>query len=146
MFLIFFLLIIFFISNPINIRISLIIIRFLLYFLLTIKISSWLGVSVVLIFSGGIMIIFLYITSLSRNYKINFKFKNISMIFILIINLPIMGLLKDIKYSFPSNNFNIFFCNENLLIMILTFIFIILTLILCVLIAENFKGRIKNLY
>ena len=131
--------------NPIIQTFILLLLRILIYFLISASINAWFGVSIVLIFSGGIIIILLYITSLNTNIKFTIQwwvaypwaFFNI----LLLLTIPS-------SLTFPMENYNfhlVFMFNGNNYIMIYLLITIILfTLVLVVKYAEYFKGRIKK--
>jgi hypothetical protein len=69
--------------------------------LINIFLSPWLIISIRLIFLGGIIVIFSYVTTLARTEKI--LYINLRVIFFLIISLVIIK--KDIIKSLYATNF-----------------------------------------
>ena len=103
----------------------------------------------VLIFLGGIMVIFLYITRLSNNDKINhLRFNSISYIIIVLIILT--GLTtEDPKFLIDKSlNSLIVFTNlykrENQGLILLIAIFLLLRLFRVVKFVESFKGALTK--
>ena len=105
--------------------------------------SVWFGLRIILIFSGGIIIIFLYMTRLCRNYKFNIKFSHT---FIFLFLLPFFP--TNFGRVLPCRKFKLFYLYNlnNLIIFAFIVIYLLLTLILIVSLSQFYKGSLKKFY
>jgi Zn-dependent protease with chaperone function len=111
---------------------------------LGLKFSSWFFFSLILIFLGGIMVIFLYFSGLSVSEKINFKFKKLELfvfLFFLGVNLNVVSLFEENFLKLLRLNFN----KLNLILNMFFIFYLLFALFLVVKFSESFKGRIESL-
>nr|YP_010398720.1 NADH dehydrogenase subunit 6 [Axarus fungorum]UQK95139.1 NADH dehydrogenase subunit 6 [Axarus fungorum] len=128
--------------------------------------SFWFSYSLFLIFLGGMLILFMYMTSIASNEMFNFSinFKNITFFMFLIFMFLILSLIFDFKMLFFNKIFNIdntnlmemktIFLENNFtlnklynfpmnLITILLINYLFLTLIATVKITNIFEGPLR---
>lgn len=125
--------------------------------------TFWFSYILFLIFIGGILILFIYISSLSSNEKISFSLNTFKKIIIPFIFLIFLIIFKDKFYlrnlnNSETNNLNdfIFLINENYLnltklydtpnniITIILVIYLLLSLIVVVKITNSFIGPLRQ--
>lgn len=127
----------------------LIVAQSLLIFVITCSLyRTWIGMAIVLIFSGGIIIVFLYITRLSSDYRTKIPSPNyyIPLIFIFSISMLFSPILWR-KHQFNKvNDIAILFIFNNWGLMIFSIRYLILTLLFCVKTIEADKGTIKKIF
>ncbi len=104
------------------------------------RFSKWLGFRIILIYLGGIMVIFLYITFLATNLKITLPKKNkIITLVILVLRLtPIPLQYIDVKDNIPLSLYKLI--NNQILLFLI--VYLLLTLLVAVKLTENFKGAL----
>lgn len=124
-----------YLKSPVYLRLSLILIALITRAFLWVYVSKWPALALRLIFVGGMMIIFLYIRSLSANFKtlksFNYNWKSL-VLFIFVIN----------RFWIPINSFkveNIYSWNNHLVFTFLI-LYLLLTLILVRKLSQSFKG------
>lgn len=128
------------ITSPVWLCLSLIIISLMTGFILNSLISNWLLMTILIVFLGGIIIVFVYTTALSRTTSFHsntqvVKLKGIELF------IPFLGLTV---YSAPSKNSvqEIFLINKFVYILIIVILLIII-LFVGVKLVQSFKGAIK---
>lgn len=107
--------------------------------------SKWFSFSLILIFLGGIIIIFLYFVSISNNIKIITLFSNKNTYLILLPLMFIIFINSELNYShFISKSiFLLWFFEENFKFFFAYFVFaLLIRLFLVVKNAECFKGSL----
>lgn len=124
--------------NPLILRILILLASLFIYFGLRQILSSWIGIALILIFLGGIIIIFLYITRLTSREKFLVK-KNYLFIFFFFFNFQYLRLNE--KNFFFENLKELYFL-EKFLVILLIIRYLLISLILLVKISENFKGAL----
>nr|QWL15076.1 NADH dehydrogenase subunit 6 [Epuraea sp.] len=121
--------------------------------------NYWFSYILFLVMIGGLLILFIYMTSITSNKKFKFSFK----LFSLIIYLSIMTLFILSINQFIFNNFSInmdmtnfimnksnsyssikFFNNPNYMIMIMIFNYLLITLIAVTKISKTEKGPLRQ--
>nr|AFQ62164.1 NADH dehydrogenase subunit 6 [Endomychus coccineus] len=108
--------------------------------------NSWYSYILILIMIGGMLILFIYMTSIASNEKFNFSYLNLFTIFIIFI--PINFMNKSI-FNFNSNyNFNLsmskFYNMPSSLIMLMIIFYLLLTMIAIVKICKLNKGTLQQ--
>ena len=83
-------------SNPTFLITWLITLRFVTRLVFLNDLLNWLIYVIILLFTGGIIVLFAYMTSLVTRYKINFP--PISK-FVIVLSLPLISLLNCQNYS-----------------------------------------------
>nr|YP_010987582.1 NADH dehydrogenase subunit 6 [Bledius obscurus]WON65988.1 NADH dehydrogenase subunit 6 [Bledius obscurus] len=137
-----------FMNHPITMGFTLLI-QVLLIALLTnfMILNSWFSYILFLIMIGGMLILFIYMTSLASNEKFKFSSKIFFMIFFFLILeifmyfinfLYSMKLNNFLTFSFFNFNFNKFFMFPSFLILLIIIIYLFIALIATVKIT-NFK-------
>nr|YP_010535607.1 NADH dehydrogenase subunit 6 [Alectorobius mimon]UYB78454.1 NADH dehydrogenase subunit 6 [Alectorobius mimon]UYB78467.1 NADH dehydrogenase subunit 6 [Alectorobius mimon] len=100
---------------------------------------SWFIFIITLLILGGLLVIFLYITSLTPNKKFNFN-KKILFITPLILFFKTKLILNPNHHS----QINIMFTPESMMMLILTLIYLILTLITIMYMIKSAMAPIKS--
>lgn len=128
--------------NPIVIALGIIGIAFLQGLLAWVTVSKWLRLAIILLFVGGMIVVFLYVTSLSANLKFRIsRNKSVLILFLLLIR---------ITYSINTPNSQIIFDPESLFFlnnrsMLISLILFLLTLLFVVVkVCESFKGALAQ--
>nr|YP_009501876.1 NADH dehydrogenase subunit 6 [Aacanthocnema dobsoni]AWU48801.1 NADH dehydrogenase subunit 6 [Aacanthocnema dobsoni] len=115
--------------------------------------SSWMPLTMFLMMVSGLMIIFMYVTSICSNNK--FKFLNINKM--LLLSMPLMFILNNFN-SFPFNNDSMqlsdLFNNEftklysymNIFSSLFMFMYLLIVLIVIVNLISNIKGPLRKKY
>nr|YP_009000461.1 NADH dehydrogenase subunit 6 [Ornithodoros rostratus]AHF21675.1 NADH dehydrogenase subunit 6 [Ornithodoros rostratus] len=103
--------------------------------------SSWLPLIIMLLMLGGLLVLFLYITSLTPNKK--FIFKKLPL-FMTIFLLPFLKM----ENKLISNKFNLDMTNlfnmETMTMMIFTLIYLLISLIAIMLIIKSSMTPLKS--
>jgi len=103
---------------------------------------KWIFYAIILIFLGGIIVVFIYVTTLAGNEKFHMNFAPSSLVFL------ILGAIFIYFYSLRPTQFkkeifisHIYFSSTTPLLWYLV-IFLFTTLVVVVKLAENFKGTL----
>nr|YP_009045543.1 NADH dehydrogenase subunit 6 [Ypthima akragas]AHA03907.1 NADH dehydrogenase subunit 6 [Ypthima akragas] len=155
----------FFINHPISMGISILLQTLLICLLLGMFTNSyWFSYILFLVFLGGLLVLFIYISSIASNEFMNFSlFKIVIILMLLIIFMSIIfkNNLNWLIFFFNEdmNNFNnifLFSYNENnislfklynkqiYLLMIMMIIYLFITLIAVVKITNIFFGPLRS--
>nr|YP_010954768.1 NADH dehydrogenase subunit 6 [Falcicornis taibaishanensis]WMW30153.1 NADH dehydrogenase subunit 6 [Falcicornis taibaishanensis] len=121
------------------------------------NLTFWYSYILLLIMIGGMLVLFMYMTSVASNEK--FKFSpslSIILIFILLISAPISLLMdqwltssknmisENIKFTFSLLSLNKFLNFPSILISILLIIYLLITLIVVIKISKFKQGPLRN--
>ena len=129
-------------SNPTLIIVWLVLVSMLVGFILSLQAGSWIFFAVVLLFTGGIMVLFRYMLTLVSSNKVAFYFSS-ALIVVVWGVLLIFGvswnpleegfsIIRDL-YAFRQSRFLIFLA-----------LYLFLVLVVVVKLALNFKGALKS--
>nr|ATG83172.1 NADH dehydrogenase subunit 6 [Alobaldia tobae] len=111
---------------------------------------SWLSMIMFLMFVGGLLILFMYMSSIASNEK--FKPNMKIMILLIIMTLPMEELMSEMQHNENFNNLNIMqesisltkiYNKKTLMITILMFMYMFLTMIVVTSIIKIFKGPLR---
>nr|UPX88314.1 NADH dehydrogenase subunit 6 [Dilophus febrilis] len=125
--------------------------------------TFWFSYILFLIFIGGMMILFIYITSLASNEMFNFSFKIFIMLMMMMNMMIILWIIMDKSMFLPMFKFNdtkifnnnLFFIYENSMnlnklfnfptniVLLMLIIYLFITLILVVKITNIFFGPLR---
>jgi len=131
-------------SNPTFLITWLVILRFLLGLFFLRNLSNWIMYVVVLLFTGGIIILFTYITSLVISSKINFP--SIPLLtFIIVLPLTIAFRHRERTELNIKNISRLYFDFSNIILMFVT-LYLVIVLISIVKIATSLSGPIKSFF
>nr|UBA14482.1 NADH dehydrogenase subunit 6 [Diaphorina citri] len=143
-----------FISTPISLGLLILIQTFILSVISRIiSMSSWIPMSIFLIMVGGLMILFMYMTSISSNVQ----FKNLDMklpVMYTILSLPVF-LITPTQLSMSDNfqlldniNFDFFklFLPLNIYMSMFMFIYLLTALIIFINMMTLTKGPMRKKY
>lgn len=127
-------------TTPLSLSLSLILLTSSVALLLGFQVSKWLRLALLIIFIGGIIVIFLYISSLSPNTKVQFSWPSLWAL------APIAALLFPplITSTSLSPIFWLFQPSSRGLLLFIVF-YLILILFLVVKITDKMKGAIAQL-
>lgn len=128
--------------NPTFLIIWLIILRILIRRIFLLILNSWIRYAVILLFTGGIIVLFSYILSLIMSSKIRF-FSSTKIILIFWLVLIIYNNL-EINYNSLFIT-NLFFKSRNFLLIILA-LYLLLVLLRIVNMARSNSGPIKSFF
>nr|YP_009753974.1 NADH dehydrogenase subunit 6 [Cyphoderus albinus]QIT06455.1 NADH dehydrogenase subunit 6 [Cyphoderus albinus] len=140
-------------SNPVAIMLTILIQSMNLTMILwLINKTAWFSFLLFMIFLGGLMVLFIYITSLASNEKFSFDWINsIKLIFPPLITSVIMVLINPSLISKATkmiNTFNLITLNfsHSLLTPIsMVMIYLLITLIVVVKISSKIQGPLRNM-
>jgi hypothetical protein len=122
----------------------LVILSFYLGLILRKILSSWVIYSIVLLFTGGIMVLFMYILTLVSSIKVLF-FQARGKLSILVISVVVICFFTPNELNREVNLSNIFIINTRSYILLLaSYLFIVLLAV--VKLSETYKGPIKSTF
>nr|YP_010228512.1 NADH dehydrogenase subunit 6 [Callerebia polyphemus]QZP40870.1 NADH dehydrogenase subunit 6 [Callerebia polyphemus] len=158
--------IMFFISHPISMGLLILLQTLFMSILSGMLINSyWFSYILFLIFLGGLLVLFIYVSSIASNERLNFSlmYKFSYIIFLLIICISIFcknnlnwlnfSFNEDMNYfnnlllfTFNENNFNLIklYNNQTYLLMFLMIIYLLITLIAVIKITNIFFGPLRS--
>lgn len=125
--------------NPVRLCILLIFIALLLGSIFWACGSKWIGIRLILVFVGGIIVAFLYVSSLAFNQKIALNYPKHPLLFFLVLLLWNKTSLSFLSFS-PAFSFTTRF--SPLLVSLI--IYLLIALFLVVKISESFKGALTQ--
>nr|YP_009434629.1 NADH dehydrogenase subunit 6 [Dorcadia ioffi]ATF28034.1 NADH dehydrogenase subunit 6 [Dorcadia ioffi] len=124
--------------------------------------TFWFSYILFITFLGGMLILFIYMTSLSSSDTFNFSFKMLLMIMFMMFNIIILWMMKDWFFINYFNNLdtmnNVFSMNLNLntmnlnklynfpnnMMTIMLILYLLITLIIVVKITNMFYGPLRK--
>nr|YP_009032781.1 NADH dehydrogenase subunit 6 [Folsomotoma octooculata]AGL95080.1 NADH dehydrogenase subunit 6 [Folsomotoma octooculata] len=113
---------------------------------------SWFSYVLFLIFLGGLMVLFIYITSLASNEKFNFNLNLVmtNIMWVIIATVLFFMMMKNEQYNLLSwfislKSFNEMYSFSMSLISLMTMIYLFLTLIVVVKTASKYEGPLRNM-
>nr|WIM51123.1 NADH dehydrogenase subunit 6 [Papilio bootes janaka] len=156
-----------FLNHPLSMGLMILIQTLIICLLSGMLINSyWFSYTLFLVFLGGLLVLFIYVSSVASNelFNTNFLLKNTMFFFLLmslILSLYYMYNLNWLNFSFNSEmknlmNFFIFFNNENKinlsklynkqthLMMMMLIIYLFITLVVIVKITNIFFGPLRS--
>nr|YP_010578710.1 NADH dehydrogenase subunit 6 [Mandarinia regalis]UZP46674.1 NADH dehydrogenase subunit 6 [Mandarinia regalis] len=156
----------FFINNPISMGLLILLQTLLICLLLGMLINSyWFSYILFLVFLGGLLVLFIYISSIASNEIMKFSINNKIMILISLLILFLTFFLKNnlnwlnfsfnedmnnffnmFLFSYNENNINLFklYNEQTYLLMIMMIIYLFITLIAVVKITNIFFGPLRS--
>jgi len=113
---------------------------------------SWFSYVLFLIFLGGLIVLFIYITSLASNELIPLKISNgaiiVLVIFLfswIIFNSPNIQQFFNYQSENIFKTFNFMYRSNSIILTLTTIVYLLLTLIIVVKISNKFDAPIKNI-
>uniref|UniRef100_UPI0030E02727 NADH dehydrogenase subunit 6 n=1 Tax=Epuraea terminalis TaxID=1553310 RepID=UPI0030E02727 len=121
--------------------------------------TYWFSYILFLVMIGGMLILFIYMTSIASNKKFKFSFKLFTLIMILIIMLFLIMLIDQFFFNNLSINYDMFLSNLNMnnkislikflnkpnfIIMLMIFNYLFITLIAVTKISHIEKGPLRQ--
>ena len=129
-------------SNPSLMIVWLVLVSVLIGLLLSLRTSSWIFFAVVLLFTGGMIVLFSYMLTLVSSNKVAFYFSGFA-ILITWASLVVIGIswnplqerftIVGDLYTFRQSRFLVFLA-----------LYLFLVLVVVVKLALNFKGALKS--
>nr|QUQ05871.1 NADH dehydrogenase subunit 6 [Coleophora therinella] len=159
--------IMYFLNHPISMGLMILIQTFLTCLISGMIIKTyWFSYILFLTFLGGLLVLFIYVSSIASNEMFIFSFKMKTTLFLLLMLILFLSLifsfnLKMLNFSFNSDmnsffNYFMFFNNENkintsklynnqtFLLMIMLIIYLFITLIAVIKITNIFFGPLRS--
>nr|BCD58808.1 NADH dehydrogenase subunit 6 [Lethe sicelis] len=155
-----------FINHPICMGLLILLQTLFICLLLGMLINSyWFSYILFLVFLGGLLVLFIYVSSIASNELMNFTFLNKFVIFIPLLILFLTILLKNnlnwlnlsfnedmnnfvnmFLFTYNENNINLFklYNEQTYLLMIIMIIYLFITLIAVVKITNIFFGPLRS--
>nr|ATN23527.1 NADH dehydrogenase subunit 6 [Neolema sp. EMHAU-15071012] len=115
------------------------------------QLNFWYAYILFIIMIGGMLILFMYMTSVASNEKFKFSFKlMMMMILILIIFMMLIPELINFYMNFKTyysitNSLNKYFNKPNNMIMYLMFFYLLITMIMVTKITKIEKGPLRQM-
>nr|YP_009480277.1 NADH dehydrogenase subunit 6 [Navis striatus]AIZ58463.1 NADH dehydrogenase subunit 6 [Navis striatus]AIZ58476.1 NADH dehydrogenase subunit 6 [Navis striatus]QLD97047.1 NADH dehydrogenase subunit 6 [Navis striatus] len=127
-------------THPLTMIFLLVIITFLTAFMmyLTMK-STWFSLILILLILGGMLVLFIYITSLTPNQKFTLNKKNI---FLLLLPM-LMHMNNKMQLTFSKENIYMYNMNNNSLLLIFITTYLLITLIAIMKLINSTKGPLR---
>lgn len=122
----------------------LVILTFYLGFIFRKMLSSWIIYAVVLLFTGGIIILFMYILTLVRSVKVVFLNVGLELRILFTIILLTLFFVPN-ENNFDLNLSNIFRVRRSRYVTFLA-IYLFLTLLIVVKLSSAYKGALKSVF
>uniref|UniRef100_A0AB38ZHE8 NADH dehydrogenase subunit 6 n=1 Tax=Cicadellidae gen. 1 sp. 2 XYW-2023a TaxID=3078490 RepID=A0AB38ZHE8_9HEMI len=145
-----------FVKNPMSMGLLLILYSFLVaFFIGKVMLTSWFCMTLVLMMVGGLLVIFMYISSISSNEKFSFSKFFLFFLFFMLF-LYIEEFILDFHCFDSISFFNYFSMDESFFLlklydlncMMLTFfliIYLIFTMVVVSYIVKHYKGPLRSL-
>nr|QLD97034.1 NADH dehydrogenase subunit 6 [Navis striatus] len=127
-------------THPLTMIFLLVIITFLTAFMmyLTMK-STWFSLILILLILGGMLVLFIYITSLTPNQKFTLNKKNI---FLLLLPM-LMHMNNKMQLTFSKENIYMYNMHNNSLLLIFITTYLLITLIAIMKLINSTKGPLR---
>lgn len=110
--------------------------------------SKWITYLIILLFLGGIIVLFVYVCTLISSVKTVVKgfFRTINIGFILLIFLRnfLYFNLWDLKLEIKNVLLSIIYRNSNFILIIISIIYLLIVLVIRIKISQKFKGGLKS--
>lgn len=136
------------VSSPLRGALVLVVISVSLRLLISALISKWVRFLVILLFLGGIMVLFVYICRLISRMKIFIKNLYIKKMLILLgVFLPrliLINYFQDYSLCFSTFNLSSIYIKSRLRILLSVARYLIFILIVRVKLCQKFKGGLKS--
>lgn len=131
-------------SNPTFLITWLIILRFFVSLIFLNELTNWIMYAIILLFTGGIIVLFTYITSLVLSSKINFP--SVPYLFLL-VRVPLILILNFQRFN-PSTEKNIaeLYFESYIVLLLFIAVYLLLILVRIVKIATSARGPIKSFF
>ena len=139
---------IFFIKNSLLGSLILIIISIFIRLYIAILRRKWISYLIILLFLGGIIVLFVYICTLVSSFKTFIRifsliiiiFRSIRAIFIIVF----FSIIWDFKIELKRLFLSILYSNSNLILIVFCILYLLIVLITSIKISQKFKGRLKS--
>ena len=139
-----------FLRSPIIITLLILLLRFLIFCIIALYISTWLGLSLFLIFLGGILVIYIFVVNLDNNRKIIFN--NTQSLIIMfytristgIIFSGLVTLNKLINFAKERTKLRILINSRTTTLIILISLILIYVLLCSINFTSYFKGALRK--
>jgi hypothetical protein len=131
-------------TNPTFIIIWLVILRFIVGVSMRVSTGLWITYAVILLFTGGIIVLFSYIVTLTSRLKVIFQRFSTTVIFVWAVRLtiivqPIESIFQNIRFS------NLYLFSRCTILGILMF-YLLLVLLTVVKLATSQRGPMKSYF
>ena len=135
------------VRSPLLGRIVLILISVVMGLFLSLLVRKWISYLIILIFLGGIIILFTYVCTLISNLK-SFVKNYYDYILIRIRLSFIFGSIIyaqywDLRFEIKQSIISVLYVKSNFLLISICVIYLLLVLIISIKLSQKFKGRIK---
>nr|AMM04651.1 NADH dehydrogenase subunit 6 [Folsomia candida] len=115
--------------------------------------TSWFSYILFLIFLGGLMVLFIYITSLASNELISLKmitlpnsiFIPMILVFFMIMNVDFQEFKESGTSFLMTKTFNFLYSWNNCILLTTSMLYLFLTLVIVVKISNKFEAPLKTL-
>lgn len=128
--------------HPLTLCLTLILLALTVGTLSGLSLIKWIFYAIILIFLGGIIIIFIYVTTLAGNEKFQIRFLKPYHVLLLTTSIIIYFYLPS-RALFKKETFmaHLYYSNTSVILAFLT-ILLLSVLIIVIKLAENFKGAL----
>nr|UZA61273.1 NADH dehydrogenase subunit 6 [Endeis sp. JZ-2022] len=114
--------------------------------------SFWMAYILMLIFLGGMLVIFVYMASINSNQKFDFKFSMMKMniLSVALITLYTASqmsselMMGSPHYKSLTNNINKMYESSSSMTTLIMAIYLMMTLFILVMLSKKFKGPLKS--
>nr|YP_010757238.1 NADH dehydrogenase subunit 6 [Ergasilus tumidus]WEU66990.1 NADH dehydrogenase subunit 6 [Ergasilus tumidus] len=130
-------------SNPFVGSLVLVLLTIVMMFDIGILVNQWVAYLMMLLFLGGMMVMFLYVTSIMTTLKFKLNLKGVILYFSMGIIIWVTkgnDSMKGDKFLSLSDFFNL----DNYLLIMVTLVYLLLGLIAVVNISKKFDGALKS--
>jgi len=135
------------IRRPLLGRIVLILLSAAMGVFISLLARKWMSYLVILLFLGGIIILFIYICTLISNLKRFVKNSYDFIFFPIIVSFILRNIVYfqywDLNFEIKQSTISILYIKSNFLLISICVIYLLLVLIIRVKLSQKFKGRLK---
>nr|YP_010924939.1 NADH dehydrogenase subunit 6 [Sinergasilus major]WKB17743.1 NADH dehydrogenase subunit 6 [Sinergasilus major] len=131
-------------SNPFMGSLTLVLLTMLLMLDVSFLTSQWVSYLLMLLFLGGMMVMFLYVTSVMTTLKFNLPKMNKEIILTLALTMLFFFTNSNLMLSVKFVNLSDFFNMDSAVVVVFTFFYLLVGLVTVVSISKKFVGSLKS--
>nr|YP_009172415.1 NADH dehydrogenase subunit 6 [Sinergasilus polycolpus]ACB99583.1 NADH dehydrogenase subunit 6 [Sinergasilus polycolpus]ALG63358.1 NADH dehydrogenase subunit 6 [Sinergasilus polycolpus] len=131
-------------SNPFMGSLTLVILTMMLMLDVSFLVSQWVAYLLMLLFLGGMMVMFLYVTSVMTTLKFNLPNMSNEFILVSVFVVAVVFMVKPPMLSSKFISLSDFFNMDSAIVVMFTFFYLLIALVTVVTISKKFVGSLKS--
>nr|YP_011002321.1 NADH dehydrogenase subunit 6 [Ergasilus anchoratus]UUB71179.1 NADH dehydrogenase subunit 6 [Ergasilus anchoratus] len=132
------------IKNPFMGSLTLVGMTMLLMMDIGVSTSQWISYLLMLLFLGGMMVMFLYVTSVMTTLKFNLPKLSVTSLWILLLALMLWANQIEVYSTNKFMPLSDFFNLDSTMVVLFVFIYLLISLLVVVGISKKFEGSLKS--